>query len=106
MQNLINDFGSGIFYIVQVVMSGIGVIDNGFTTLMQAAGVQSSSLQLIFLLLLMVVAMVLAIRLLGGASGWVLLLLCILLLLHRVLPGAGGPSGFPVASPIENALHQ
>src|SRR5271165_4133703 len=106
MQQLINEFGGGIFYFVRLVMSGVGIVDNGFTIFMLAAGVGSSSLQLTFLLLMVVAAVVLAMRVMGGGIGWLVLLLCVLLLLHRVLPGMGGSGGGFVASPLQNALQQ
>ncbi len=106
MQQFINEFGGAIFYVVSLVMSGVGIVDNGFTIFMLAAGVGSPSLQLTFLLLMVVAAVVLAMRLIGGGIGWFILLLCVLLLMHRVLPGMGGPEGMHVASPLQNALQQ
>lgn len=106
MQQFINEFGGGIFYVARLLMSGVGVVDNGFTIFMQAVGVANPGLQLDFLLLMVVAMVVLAMRLIGGGIGWFILLLCMLLLLHRVLPGMSGPGGISVASPLQNAMQQ
>lgn len=106
MQEIINEFGSGIYYVAHVVMSGIGMVDNGFTTFMLAVGVANPGLQLDSLLLMVVVGVVLAMRVIGGGLGWIVLLLCVLLLLHRIVPGLGAPGGLPVSSPLQNAIQQ
>jgi len=106
MQQFINEFGGGIFYIARLLMSGVGIVDNGFTIFMQAVGVTNPGLQLDILLLMVVAMVVLAMRLIGGGVGWFILLLCMLLLLHRVLPGMSGSGGISVASPLQNALQR
>ena len=106
MQEIINEFGSGIYYVAHVVMSCVGIIDNGFSVFMLAAGVYNPGLQLDFLLLMIVAAVVLAMRVIGGGLGWLILLFCVLLLLHRVVPGLSAPGGLPVSSPLQGAVQQ
>ena len=104
MQRFVDEFGAGIYYILHVVMSGIGFVDAGFTAFMLALGVANPGLQLDLLLIMVVAVVTLTMRAIGGGSGWVILLLCVLLLMHRVLPGVGGVDALPVASPLQSAL--
>ncbi|MDR3504789.1 MAG: hypothetical protein P4L52_00935 [Acidocella sp.] len=106
MQEIINEFGAGIYSVAHVVMSGVGIIDNGFSVFMRAVGVANPGLQLDFLLLMVVAVVVLAMRIIGGGLGWIILLLCVLLLLHRVVPGLSAPGGLPVSSPLQGAIQQ
>ncbi len=101
-----SEFGAGIYYIVHIVMAGIGVVDNGFSAFMLAVGVTNPGVQMDCLLLVAVAIVVLAMRFIGGGMGWVILLFCVLLLLHRVLPGLSVPSGLPVTSPLQNTTQQ
>jgi hypothetical protein len=98
--------GAAVEYVVYMVMSVIGGIDDGFSVVMRAVGVPDPHLQLIFGLLFLVVAVILALCIVGGGLGWIILLFCVLLLLHRIVPGLGAPGGLPVASPLQNATQQ
>jgi hypothetical protein len=99
----IEQFAVGIVAICMIVMRGVGVIDDLFTTLMLHCGVFSPHLQLIVLLGILAFYVVLSLRAVGGMLGWAMLLFAVLLVLHRTIPSLSSPD-LPVASQLENAL--
>ncbi len=99
----IEQFALGVVAICMTIMRGVGVIDDLFSSLMQAIGVYDPGWQLCILLGVLAFYVVLSLRAVGGMLGWAMLFFAVLLLLHRTVPRLSSPADMPVASQL-NAL--
>jgi hypothetical protein len=99
----IEQFAVGVVTICVIIMRGVGVIDDLFTTMMTSFGVYDPHWQLYIMLGILAFYVVLSLRAVGGMLGWAMLFFAVLLLLHRTLPSLSAP-GMPVASQLENVL--
>lgn len=99
----VEQFAIGVVTICVIIMRGVGVIDDLFTSAMQQAGIYDPHWQLGILLALIAFYVVLSLRAVGGMLGWAMLFFAVLLLLHRTVPSLSAP-GLPIASQLDNAL--
>jgi hypothetical protein len=99
----IEQFAIGVVTICVIIMRGVGVIDDLFSTMMESFGVYDPHWQLYILLGILAFYVVLSLRAVGGMLGWAMLFFAVLLLLHRTLPSLSAP-GMPVASQLQNVL--
>jgi hypothetical protein len=99
----VEQFAVGIVAICMIVMRGVGVIDDLFTSLMLRCGVFDPHWQLCILLGVMAFYVVLSLRAVGGMLGWAMLFFAVLLLLHRTIPSLS-QTNTVVAPTLENAL--
>lgn len=100
MNDTPNAFVQSLLDVIEYVMHGVSIFDNGFSDLMRAAGIVDPQRQIIILLVLSVILVVVALRAVGGFIGWVMLIFLLLLMLDRVVPSLGtqnltppGPAG-------------
>lgn len=100
----IEQFALGVVTICVVIMRGVGVIDDLFSTLMQHLGVFDAGWQLCILLAVLAFYVVLSLRAVGGMLGWAMLFFAVLLLLHRMVPSLSAPVSVPVVSQLSNTL--
>jgi|GEM_PF-6009684 hypothetical protein len=102
MNNALEYFLTGIFYLFAVVMYYAGFVDDAASSFMASWGIYPPY-QLYVFLVITAALVVLALRWLGGLPGWVVLLLLVILLLHRIVPEVSNP-GPLVLHPLMNTL--